>query len=69
MTNTLKNLKTRRSLTESSASSLTRPQASEQYLLCAQLVLRKQLKWLVDVQKLPGGLEVRPFWSCLKLSS
>ncbi|KAF2722953.1 hypothetical protein K431DRAFT_265547 [Polychaeton citri CBS 116435] len=33
------------------------PKAFEHYLLCLQLVLRKQLKWLVDVQGLPPELE------------
>ncbi|GAB7359038.1 hypothetical protein MBLNU230_g5110t1 [Neophaeotheca triangularis] len=43
----------------------TGPRAVEQYLLCLQLVLRKQLKWLIDLQKLPPELEhiVRDIWA------
>ncbi|KXT08766.1 hypothetical protein AC579_4931 [Pseudocercospora musae] len=41
------------------------PKAFEHYLLCVQLVLRKQLRWLIDVQKLPEELEglVKDLWA------
>ncbi|CAK4033932.1 RNA polymerase I-specific transcription initiation factor rrn7 [Lecanosticta acicola] len=41
------------------------PKAFEHYLLCAQLVLRKQLRWLIDVQGLPEELEslVKDLWA------
>lgn len=41
------------------ASAFTGADALEQYLLCLQLVLRKQLRWLIDAQRLPEELEVR----------
>lgn len=41
------------------ASSFSGTHALEHYLLCLQLVLRKQVRWLIDVQKLPEELEVR----------
>lgn len=40
------------------ASGFSGPRAFEHHLLCLQLVLRKQLRWLIDVQKLPEELEV-----------
>lgn len=40
------------------ASAYSGAQAFEHYLLCVQLVLRKQLHWLIEVQKLPEELEV-----------
>ncbi|SMQ54751.1 unnamed protein product [Zymoseptoria tritici ST99CH_3D7] len=49
----------------SRVSGFSGPKAFEHYLLCIQLVLRKQLRWLVDVQKLPDELEslVRDLWA------
>ncbi|KAK5121594.1 hypothetical protein LTR85_004766 [Meristemomyces frigidus] len=49
----------------SKASGFSGPRAFEHYLLCLQLVLRKQLRWLIDVQKLPEELEslVRDLWA------
>lgn len=38
-------------------SGFTGTKAFEHYLLCIQLVLRKQLRWLIDIQKLPEELE------------
>ncbi|KAI7342538.1 hypothetical protein KC367_g3970 [Hortaea werneckii] len=51
--------------TTSRASGFSGPKALEHYLLCLQLILRKQLRWLVDVQKLPSGLEnlVHDLWA------
>ncbi|KAI7187927.1 hypothetical protein KC363_g5728 [Hortaea werneckii] len=51
--------------TTSRASGFSGPKALEHYLLCLQLILRKQLRWLVDVQKLPSDLEnlVRDLWA------
>ncbi|KAF2861602.1 hypothetical protein K470DRAFT_214648 [Piedraia hortae CBS 480.64] len=46
-------------------------EAIELYLLCIQLILRKQLRWLVQVQQFPKELEVlvRELWSlCLQKS-
>ncbi|KAK4554024.1 hypothetical protein LTR86_008865 [Recurvomyces mirabilis] len=49
----------------SRASGFSAPRAFEQYLLCIQLVLRKQLRWLIDVKKLPEELEtlVHDLWA------
>ncbi|KAF2212976.1 hypothetical protein CERZMDRAFT_40275 [Cercospora zeae-maydis SCOH1-5] len=38
-------------------SGFTGTKAFEHYLLCIQLILRKQLRWLIDVKKLPAELE------------
>ncbi|KAI5368155.1 Putative transcription initiation factor Rrn7, Zinc-finger [Septoria linicola] len=38
-------------------SGFTGTKAFEHYLLCIQLILRKQLRWLIDIQKLPEELE------------
>ncbi|WPG97290.1 Hypothetical protein R9X50_00006400 [Acrodontium crateriforme] len=39
--------------------------ALEHYLLCLQLVLRKQCRWLIDVQLLPAEIEtlIRDLWA------
>lgn len=52
-------------LTVLSASSFSGSHASEHYLLCFQLVLRKQLYWLVHTQKFPEELEglVKDLWA------
>ncbi|KAK4544621.1 hypothetical protein LTR36_004193 [Oleoguttula mirabilis] len=49
----------------SKASGFSGPRAFEHYLLCLQLVLRKQLRWLIEVQGLPEELEslVRDLWA------
>lgn len=47
------------------ASSFSGADAFEHYLLCLQLVLRKQLRWLIDVQQLPEELEVSDTMECL----
>ncbi|TKA53938.1 hypothetical protein B0A55_12947, partial [Friedmanniomyces simplex] len=46
-------------------SGLSGPRAFEHYLLCLQLVLRKQLRWLIETKKLPEELEtlVRDLWA------
>ncbi|TKA83914.1 hypothetical protein B0A55_00196 [Friedmanniomyces simplex] len=51
--------------TTSRASGLSGPRAFEHYLLCLQLVLRKQLRWLIETKKLPEELEtlVRDLWA------
>ncbi|KAK3070855.1 hypothetical protein LTR53_009717 [Teratosphaeriaceae sp. CCFEE 6253] len=53
-----------------SASGYKGSRALEHYLLCLQLVLRKQLRWLIGTKKLPEELEtlVRDLWA-LKLQS
>ncbi|KAK3703865.1 hypothetical protein LTR37_014188 [Vermiconidia calcicola] len=51
--------------TTTKASTFSGADAFEHHLLCIQLVLRKQLRWLIDVQKLPQELEmlVNDLWS------
>lgn len=51
--------------TASRVSGFSGPKAFEHYLLCLQLVLRKQLRWLIDVQHLPEELEtlVKDLWA------
>ncbi|KAK0312035.1 hypothetical protein LTR01_002949 [Friedmanniomyces endolithicus] len=46
-------------------SGLSGPRAFEHYLLAVQLILRKQLKWLIETKKLPEELEalVRDLWA------
>jgi len=39
-------------------SGLSGPRAFEHYLLAVQLILRRQLKWLIETKKLPKELEV-----------
>ncbi|KYG42542.1 hypothetical protein M433DRAFT_176638 [Acidomyces richmondensis BFW] len=53
------------SIATSRASGYSGPRAIEHYLLCLQLVLRKQLRWLIEVQNLPEELEsvVHDLWS------
>ncbi|KAK4506028.1 hypothetical protein PRZ48_003993 [Zasmidium cellare] len=53
------------SVATSKATGFSGARAFEHYLLCIQLVLRKQLRWLIDVQKLPPELEtlVRDLWA------
>ncbi|KAK5175574.1 uncharacterized protein LTR77_000713 [Saxophila tyrrhenica] len=46
------------SRTRGTSAGFTGAEALEHYLLCVQLVLRKQLRWLIDAQKLPEELEV-----------
>ena len=41
------------------ASGFSGLKAFEHYLLCVQLVLRKQVKWMVEERGLPQELEVR----------
>lgn len=38
---------------------LSSKEATQRYLQCLQLVFRKQLRWLIDEQKLSPELEVR----------
>ncbi|CZT19832.1 uncharacterized protein RCC_05688 [Ramularia collo-cygni] len=49
----------------SRASGFSGTRAFEHYLLCMQVVMRKQLQWLIDVQRLPTELEtvVRDLWA------
>ncbi|EME47752.1 hypothetical protein DOTSEDRAFT_69632 [Dothistroma septosporum NZE10] len=49
----------------SKATGFSGARAYEHYLLCVQLVLRKQLRWLIDVQELPQELEilVKDLWA------
>ncbi|KAK5700898.1 hypothetical protein LTR97_005416 [Elasticomyces elasticus] len=51
--------------TTSKASGFSGARAFEHYLLCLQLVLRKQLRWLIETKKLPEELEtlVRDLWA------
>ncbi|KAK5689108.1 hypothetical protein LTR17_026511 [Elasticomyces elasticus] len=51
--------------TTSKASGFSGARAFEHYLLCLQLVLRKQLRWLIETRKLPEELEilVRDLWT------
>ncbi|KAK0908943.1 hypothetical protein LTR02_004696 [Friedmanniomyces endolithicus] len=51
--------------TTSRVSGLSGPRAFEHYLLAVQLVLRKQLRWLIETKKLPEELEtlVRDLWA------
>jgi RNA polymerase I-specific transcription initiation factor RRN7 len=45
--------------TRSRSRGFTGSQAVEHYLLALQLILRKQVSWLITVAKLPAALEVR----------
>lgn len=44
---------------DSTVSGFSGTRALEHYLLCLQLVLRKQCRWLIEVQLLPAEIEVR----------